>query len=129
MLRIWLGIAFIMHGLLGVFNADYMAGHIGMLELYNIPLPEFTAYLSKGGELIAGILMLLGLFTRMSAVVIIINMLVATFIALRGDIFGDFQAEISFTYLLIAMVIFLKGTTDFSLDKWIAQRSSTGAMV
>lgn len=128
-LRIWLGIAFIMHGLPGIFSADYMAGHIGMLELYGIPLPEFTAYLSKGGELIGGVLMLLGLFTRMSAIVIMINMMVATFIALRGDIFGDFQAEMSFTYLLIALVIFFKGPTDFSIDNWMKQRSSIKEMI
>lgn len=117
LLRIWLGIAFIIHGLPGIFDGDYMAGHAGMMELYNIPFPELTAYLSKGGELLAGILLLLGLFTRFATLIIIINMLVATFIALRGDIFGDFQAEISFTYLLIAVVLLFSGPTALSLDK------------
>ena len=116
-LRIWLGIAFIIHGLPGIFDSDYMAGHTGMMELYDIPLPELTAYLSKGGELLGGILLLLGLFTRLGTIIIIVNMLVATFIALRGDIFGDFQAEISFTYLLIAIVLLLSGPTAYSLDQ------------
>jgi len=116
-LRIWLGIAFISHGLPGIFNPDYMAGHTGMMELYDIPLPAVTAYLSKAGELLSGILLLLGLFTRVGAVIVIINMFVATFFAMRSNIFGDFQAEISFTYLLIALVIFLKGSTAFSLDR------------
>ena len=120
LLRIWLGIAFIIHGLPGIFDADYMAGHTGMMELYNIPLPEITAYLSKGGELLAGLLLLVGLFTRFGTSIIIINMLVATFIALRGDIFGDFQAEISFTYLLIAIVLFVSAPTAFSLDERFA---------
>lgn len=121
-LRIWLGIAFIAHGLPGIFNPDYMAGHTGMMELYDIPLPAITAYLSKGGELLSGILLFLGLFTRLGAVIVIINMFVATFFAMRSNIFGDFQAEISFTYLLIALAIFLKGSTAFSLDSMMGMK-------
>jgi len=115
-LRIWLGIAFIMHALPGIFDGDYMAGHTGMLEMYGIPMPEIMAYFSKGSELLAGVLLVLGLFTRVGAFLVIINMLVATFFALQGDIFGDFQAEISFTYLLIALCLFLYKPTAFSLD-------------
>ena len=120
LLRIWLGFAFIMHGLPGIFNGDFMAGHAGMLEMYEIPMPYVMAYLSKGGELLAGVLLLLGLFTRFGTILIMAIMLVATFSAMRGDIFGDYQAEISFTYFLIALVIFLYGPTSFSLDnRWL----------
>ncbi len=116
-LRIWLGIAFIMHGLPGVFNSDYMAGHAGFMESIEIPMPYLMAYLSKGGELLAGVFLLLGLFTKPAALFVIINMLVATFFAMRGDIFGDFQAEISFTYLLMALALFLARPTGFSMDQ------------
>ena len=122
LLRIWLGIAFIMHGLPGIFNSDYMAGHAGMLEMYGIPLHNVLAYVSKGGELLAGLLLVLGLFTRFGTILIMVIMLVATFSALRGDIFGDYQAEISFTYFLIALVIFLYGPTHFSLDNLVMKR-------
>ncbi len=120
-LRIWLGIAFISHGLPGIFNGDYMAGHAGMMELYNIPLPSLTAYLSKAGELLSGLLLLLGLFTRVGAFLVIIIMLVATFFAMQGNIFGDFQAEISFTYLLIAVALFLNSSTAYSLDRMMGK--------
>ena len=115
-LRIWLGIAFIMHGTPGIFNPDFMEGHIGMMKLFDLPFPELLAYLSKGGELLAGVLLLAGLFIRPATLIIIINMLVAVFFAMQGDIFGDFQGEISFTYLLIAIAVFLKGADSFSLD-------------
>ena len=121
-LRVWLGIAFIAHGLPGIFNADYMAGHTGMMELYNIPMPAVTAYLSKGGELLSGVLLLLGLFTRVGAVIVIVNMFVATFFAMRSNIFGDFQAEISFTYLLIGLVLLLNDSTAFSLDRILGKQ-------
>ncbi len=121
-LRIWLGIAFIMHGLPGIFSEDYMAGHFGMMEVYNIPAPLLMAYLSKGGELLAGLLLLLGIFTRFGALIVIINMTVATFLAMRGDIFGDFQTQMSFTYLIIGVAILLGGITKYSLDWLMAAR-------
>lgn len=121
-LRVWLGIAFIMHGLPGIFNADFMAGHIGMMEVYNIPAPTIMAYLSKGGELLAGLLLLFGLFTRFGALIVIINMTVATFFAMGADIFEDFQAQMSFTFLLIGVAILIGGMTKYSLDWMMAAR-------
>lgn len=115
-LRIWLGIAFIMHGLPGIFSPDYMAGFAAFMESISIPMPEFMAYLSKGAELFCGILLLLGLLTRPASLFLIINMMVATFFAMGGDVFGDYQAEISFAYLLIALALFLNGPTSYSLD-------------
>lgn len=115
-LRIWVGIAFIIHGF-PVFNPAYMEGQAAFLESYAIPLPTFMAYLSKAGEFIAGSLLLIGLFTRFAALIIIVDMLVATFYAMNGDIFGHFQGEMSFTYLIIAVALFLCGPTFLSLDK------------
>lgn len=123
-LRIWLGIAFIMHGLPGIFSTDFMAGHIGMMEVYGIPAPSFMAYLSKGGELLAGLLLLFGIFTRFGALIVIINMTVATFLAMRGDIFEDFQAQMSFTYLIIGVTILIGGVTKYSIDWMILNRNS-----
>lgn len=117
LLRIWLGIAFISHGTPGIFNADYMAGFAGYMETIDMPMPTLMAYLSQGAELFAGILLLLGLFTRFAALMIIVDMLFATFMAMRGDIFGDFQAEISFVYLIIAIALFLNGATSYSMDR------------
>ncbi len=119
LLRIWLGVAFIMHGLPGVFDADYMAGFAGFMESYGIPFPTLMAYISKGAELICGILLLVGLFTRFASLALICNMLVATFFAMRGDIFGDFQAELSFTYLIISLAVFLSKPTIYSLDNML----------
>ena len=117
LISLLLGFAFLIHALPGVFDADYMAGFAGFMETYDMPMPTIMSYLCKGGELICGILLILGLFTRFAAVGIMIDMLIATFFAMRGDIFGDFQAEISFTYLIIAFVLFLSKATRFSLDR------------
>ena len=125
LLRIWLGIAFINHGLPGIFSNDFMDGHAAMVDLFNIPLPVFAAYASKGGELLSGILLLFGLFTRVGALVVILNMTIVTIFALQGQVFSDFQTEISFTYLIMGIAIFLKGTTPFSIDRMLMKQEST----
>lgn len=122
--RLWLGFAFINHGLPGIFNADYMAGFAGFLGTIDMPFPEIMAYVSKGGEFFCGVLLLVGLFTRFAAIFIIIDMLIATFFALRGDIFGDFQAEISFIYLIMGAVFALYGSTSYSLDRYFWKKET-----
>jgi putative oxidoreductase len=117
LIRIWLGVTFIHHGIPGIFSADFMDGHIGMMEFFDMPMPILMAYLSKGIELFAGICLLLGLFTRLAAGLIALSMLVAIVTALSGGIFDDWQEEISFTYFILALALFLKGSTDFSLDR------------
>lgn len=119
LIRIWLGITFINHGIPGIFSSGFMEGHIGLMESYNLPMPVVMAYLSKGIELVAGICLLLGLFTRFAAGLIALSMLGAIFTALSGSIFDDWQNEISFTYFIMAIAIFLKGSTDYSLDRRI----------
>lgn len=117
LIRIWLGITFIQHGLPGIFSPDFMDGHIGMMQAYDLPMPTVFAYLSKGIEFFAGICLLLGLFTRFAAGLIALSMLGAIFTALSGGIFDDWQGEISFTYFILALALFLKGSTNFSLDR------------
>lgn len=117
LIRIWLGITFINHGIPGIFSADFMEGHIGLMESYEMPMPVVMAYMSKGIELIAGVCLLLGIFTRFAAGLIALSMLGAIFTALSGSVFDDWQNEISFTYFIMALAIFLKGSTDYSLDR------------
>lgn len=118
-IRICTGIGFIIQGI-NVFSSDYMVGHISIFsDFHNLPIPEILAYLSKGGELLLGILLVLGLFTRAAALILMINMAVATFYALDGNIFSttNYQTQISWFYLLVGFAIFVSGPTAYSLDK------------
>ena len=78
-----------------------------------------------GGELVLGILLMLGLFTRIAAIMLIINMGVATFYALGGDILSteNYQAQLSWFYLLIGVAIFVSGPTAYSLDERMAKET------
>ncbi|MEZ4972857.1 MAG: DoxX family protein [Cyclobacteriaceae bacterium] len=112
-LRLWLGITMVKYSFPVVFNNGFteFGDWLGSM---NFPLPYFLAYCAKGGEFIGGILLVLGLFTRISSVFIMINMVVAALIVGQAKIFEG--AELAFTYLLIATMVFLLGPDRLSLD-------------
>lgn len=115
-LRVILGILFINHGN-GFFDTKAMVGFADYLEKdLHFPLPLFMAYLRTGAELFGGIMLVFGLFTRFGAFLIFITMLVAGFIADKGDFFGD--GEMPFAYAAVMLTIFLAGPGKVSLDNY-----------
>jgi putative oxidoreductase len=83
-----------------------------------IPYPELQAPFASGTELACGVLLLIGLFTRVASVPLIIVMIVAIWTAQRenvtalGDLFGLSE------YLYITLLIWLgvSGPGPLSLD-------------
>ena len=65
-------------------------------------------------ELVCGILLILGLFTRFAAIPIIIGMCVVVFVASHGQIFSG--GERGMIYLAAAVTIFLCGPGKISVD-------------
>jgi putative oxidoreductase len=112
--RIIVGSYFIMHGH-ELFNAKAMQGFADYLKNdLHFPLPTLMAYLRTGAELFGGIMVLLGLFTRIGTFLIMITMLVAAFTAGKGELLGE--AEFTFIYATICFVIILIGAGRYSLD-------------
>jgi len=91
-----------------------MDGNVAWLTDIHFPLPVFMAYLGKGAELIGGILIVLGLFTRIAAIVLIINMAIITFVLGSGKIFEDDQHP--FLLLVLFVYLFFVGAGKLSLD-------------
>lgn len=94
-----------------------MTRFVDFLSSYHIPFPSFSAYLSKTVEFFGGICLLLGIFTRIACVFMMINMAVATFVTQRGEVFAD--GIHTFLLLLISLVIFLSPLDAFTLDKML----------
>ncbi len=81
-LRLVLGWTFIFHGsqkLFGAFSGSGMEPVIQMTQHFNFPLFSATvwAYMAALGEFVGGVLVFLGLLTRLGAIPIIVTMCVA----------------------------------------------------
>jgi putative oxidoreductase len=111
--------------LLGLHGIAKLKGGIGwmfgMLGQYGIP--SFVAYGVYVAEIVAPILLILGILTRPAALVIAFNMLMAIFLARRGDIVkinpqgGGWAIELEMFFLLAGLAIFFFGAGLYSLAR------------
>jgi len=94
----------------------------------NLPLPAFTAQFVAGVEFIGGILLILGLLSRFTGLVLSVNMFVAYWTAdheaLKSIISdpGKFYIADPYTFLFASLMVMIYGAGIFSLDKVIASR-------
>jgi putative oxidoreductase len=94
----------------------------------NIPFPAFNAHFIAGLEFFGGILLLLGLGTRLIGFLMAANMLVAYWTADREalvSIFSDpgkFYVADPFTFLFASLIVLIFGAGYLSLDHIIANR-------
>jgi putative oxidoreductase len=122
-LRLVMGIAFIGHGaqkVLGSFNGP------GLAKFTSFPAPfpfMRPAWLWMGAaavsELIGGVLVLLGLFTRVGAFLIACVMLVAIFGVLWPVFFAPTGMELAIAFLGIALALLITGGGQASVDLMI----------
>lgn len=113
-LRIVIGIIFIGHGgqqLFGWFGGGGLTATAEAFQKMGLNPSYLMALLASSGEFFGGLFLLLGLFTRFSAFVIAIIMLVAIFkVHLHGGLFaknGGFEYPL--TILAGALTIMLSG--------------------
>jgi len=118
LLRLTLGVLFLLHGIAKV------TGGIGGIEkmVAAAGLPGFFAYGVFIGEVLAPILLILGFYSRISAVVIAINMVVAIALAHAKDLFvigpqGGWALELQGMFLFTAIAIALIGPGRFSINR------------
>ena len=91
---------------------------------YDQILPMFTDIIGIGtklsfnlvifAELVCGLLVAIGLLTRLAIIPIFITMCVAFFVAHAADPFQN--KELPFTFLLLAIVVFVLGSGRYSVD-------------
>ena len=82
--------------------------------------PELSLGLTVFAEILCASLVLVGLFTRLAVIPLIITMLVAVFIVHADHDFG--KKELGLFYLINYLVIFLSGAGKYSLDKLILKK-------
>lgn len=121
-LRVGIGIMMLFHGIDKALNGVSFLE--GMFASYG--LPSFVAYGVYVGEILAPILIIIGLLTRISAAVIAFTMFAAIVLAHRGDIFslgehGAWAIETPMLFLVGCVVIILLGSGRYSLD-WLRNK-------
>ncbi len=94
----------------------------------NIPFPAFTAHFIAGLEFFGGILLILGLGTRLVGFLLAANMFVAYWTADREALAsiisdpGKFYVADPYTFLFASMLVLIFGAGFLSLDHIIARR-------
>ncbi len=76
--------------------------------------PEMMVYIGKAAELLAGVLLMLGLFTRLAALILIFAMLYIAFFVSEGRIW--YEEQHPFLFVLFGIVFFFTGGGKWSLD-------------
>ena len=117
-LRLSLGLLVLLHGVAKI------TGGIGFITqvVQGAGLPGFVAYGVYIGEVVAPILVILGLHARLGAAVIALNMLVAIFLVHTAELFalnqtGGWALELQGMFLFGAIAVALLGPGNFSVNK------------
>ncbi|HEY5337145.1 MAG TPA: DoxX family protein [Rhizomicrobium sp.] len=115
-LRLTLGVLLLFHGVHKILTGigpirDLIAAH---------HLPDFLAYFAYAGEVLAPILIIIGLLTRVGGLLVVINMLVAVVLVHMGSLagtneMGGYALELQAFYLFGGLAVALLGAGRFSL--------------
>jgi putative oxidoreductase len=123
LLRVTLAVLILFHGVAKILTG--IKPIVGMIE--HAGLPPAIAYLVYTGEVLAPVLVLLGVWTRPAALVIAINMTVAVLLVHTAQFFtlaksGGWALELQGMYFIAALTVMLLGAGRFSIGgtagKW-----------
>jgi putative oxidoreductase len=113
-LRLTLGILILFHGISKAMNP---AGAIGYVsgQLAAAGLPTFLAYGVFVGEALAPIMIILGIYSRVGGIIVVINMIFAVALVHGAQLFslgktGGWALELQAFYLLTGLALFFLGS-------------------
>ena len=120
-LRILLGVLFVMTGLMKLFVPMLGEAFSGQLAAAGIPFLTFNVWFVPVVEVIVGVLLLTGFFTRIAALAVINMMLVATYVhvVVNNPALFPLQPEepyIPIVTIAIALFVLWRGGGTWSLD-------------
>lgn len=120
-LRLLLGGLFVMTGLMKLFVPMLGEAFSGQLLTANIPFYTFNIWFVPVTEVVVGVLLLLGLFSRVGGLVVINMMLVATYVHLVVDNPALFPLQpeapiIPLVTIAVAAYVVWRGGGAWSMD-------------
>lgn len=117
LVRVIVGLFLVYHGW-EVLDAAKMNEYAAWDNFKQDFSPTFMVYLGKGSELVAGLLLTVGLLTRLACLLIVGTMLYITFFVGHGKFWYEDQHP--FLFVLLALVFFFTGPGKWSLDALLA---------
>lgn len=116
LLRLTLGVLILLHGIAKVTGGPGFV--VGLVE--NVGLPGAFGYAIYVGEVIAPLALILGLWTRIAALVVAANMAVAVLLVHMDELFvlgrsGGWALELQGMFFLTALAIALIGSGRYAL--------------
>jgi putative oxidoreductase len=117
-LRLTVGVLILFHG---IAKLRYGIGPVeGMVTGHG--LPAFVAWGVYIGEIVAPLMLIVGVQVRVAAAIVAFNMLVAIWLAHLGEVFalndhGGYSLELQFLFLMSAVSLVLLGGGKYGVDK------------
>ena len=116
-LRLGKALVFVYHGYMKLWAPGGTGRAMDAFAAWGIPLPQISVYLSGGAEFFGGVMIGLGLLTRQASLFLIIDMLVAIFVAHRNDPYG--QTEHAIQMLVLSIGTLFSGSGPWSLESLV----------
>lgn len=128
-LRAAVGTVFLVHGLQKLFLMGF-GGVSGMMEGFGLPAPGLAAVIVTLVELLGGLALVLGFFTRIAAILLALDMLVASLVVHLPNGFSVQNGGYEFTAVLMAASVALAvaGPGAAALDRLLAARTNDPAL-
>ena len=131
LIRLMVGSVFLSEGIQKFLFPDALG--VGRFIKIGIPIPQFTAPFVGVIEITCGLLFLVGLFTQLAAMPLIIDMLVAIattkipFLMQHGFWAALHEARVDWCMLLGSLFLLMEGAGAWSLDAlWERNRTFSG---
>ena len=121
LIRMIVGAVFLSEGIQKFMFPDIRGA--GRFEKIGLPEPEFLGYFVGSFEVVCGLFILLGLFTRLAVIPTIVIMIVA-FLTTKGEIFQEkgfwemmHGSRTDWSMLLGSIYLLIRGSGAYSLDQ------------
>lgn len=120
-LRVTLGVLLLLHGVNKLMNLDGSMGFIGG-QLEALGLPAFIAYGALVGEIVAPLMIILGIFSRIGGILVLGQMLFAIGLVHMGELFqltetGGWALELQAFFLLAGVVVMFLGSGRYAIKE------------
>lgn len=117
-IRLSAGALILFHGVAKILHPDSLGFIRSMLE--GVDLPAALAYGVYAGEVIAPLMIILGIYCRLGGLVVVVNMLFAIWLAHADDLFsltehGGWALELQAFYFFTALALVFLGSGRYAI--------------